>query len=407
MTEIWLGIVLFTCIVLLLVLAILTARSLFVAGGTVEVTINDGKSLTAAVGRKLLDVLGEAEIRLPAACGGSGTCGQCRVRVTNGGGTALPTETGRLTRREIRRGMRLACQVKLRDEMSVEVPEDVFGVKQWACRVRSNTQIASLIKELVLDLPKGELIEFRAGGYIQATCPAYRIKYSEIDIDAAFRDDWDRFDLRRLETGTPSQTTRAYSMANPPEERDAITLNVRAAIPPPDAPDDALPGVVSSYLFSRKPGDEVLVSGPYGHFSATNTNAEMVFVGGGVGMAPLRSLILDQLKRCKTERQISFWYGARNRREILYQDEFDQLAETFDNFNWTVALSEPIPDGVWTGQTGFVHDVLANQYLKQHPSPEDCEYYLCGPPMMIRAVRRMLNNLGVDPDAIFFDDFGG
>jgi Na+-transporting NADH:ubiquinone oxidoreductase subunit F len=407
MVEIGLGIAFFTGIVLLLVLVILAARHWLVATGQVDITINDATTVQVPVGGKLLDALSSAGVYLPAACGGTGTCGQCRLWVLEGGGAVLPTEKTRLTRRELRDGTRLACQVTIPQEMAVRVPDEIFGVKEWTCRVRANTHVASLIKELVLELPQGETIDFRAGGYIQVMCPRYRARFSDFDIDAAYREDWDRFDLWRFEAGTSKSTTRAYSLANYPEENDVIILNVRVAIPSPGAPESALPGVVSSYLFSLRPGDAVTVSGPYGHFFATETDAEMVFVGGGVGMAPIRSHILDQLKRLKTRRKISFWYGARNRRQVLYRDEFDRLAEEHDNFQWFVALSETLPDGVWKGRTGFIHDVLLDDYLKNHPAPEDCEYYLCGPPMMIKAVRRMLDNLGVDPDNIFFDDFGG
>ncbi len=407
MVEIALGVVFFTGIVLMLVLVILAARSRLVATGRVGITVNDDATIRVPVGGKLLDALSAAGVHLPAACGGTGTCGQCRLRITDGGGAALPTETSRLSRRELRGGARLACQVTIRDEMTIEVPPEVFGVKEWKCRVRTTTQVAGLIKELVLDLPAGETIDFRAGGYIQVSCPLYRSRFADFEIEAAYRDDWDRFDLWRYEAATSKPTTRAYSMANYPDENDIVILNVRVAIPPPGAPENAPPGVVSSYLFGLKSGDEVVVSGPYGHFFATDSDAEMVFIGGGVGMAPMRSHIFDQLKRLKTKRKISFWYGARNRREVLYQDEFDRLAREHDNFRWSVALSEPLPDGVWKGRTGFIHDVVHDDYLKRHPAPEDCEYYLCGPPMMIKAVRRMLDNLGVDPDNIFFDDFGG
>ncbi len=407
MTEIGLGIAFFTGIVLLLVLVILAARSWLAATGQVDLTINDDTTVRVPVGGKLLETLSSAGIHLPAACGGTGTCGQCRLKVIEGGGAVLPTEKTRLTRREMRDGTRLACQVTIGQAMAVRVADEIFGVKGWTCRVRSNTQVASLIKELVLELPDGETIDFRAGGYIQVTCPRYQSRFADFDIDAAYREDWDQFSLWRHEAGTSKPTTRAYSMANYPQENDVVTLNVRIAIPPPAAPDDAPPGVVSSYLFGLEPGDEVAVSGPYGHFFATETDAEMVFVGGGVGMAPMRSHIFDQLKRLKTKRKITFWYGARNRREVLYREEFDRLAEEHDNFQWSVALSEPLSDGGWKGPTGFIHDVLLNDYLGDHPAPEDCEYYLCGPPMMIKAVRRMLDNLGVDPDNIFFDDFGG
>jgi Na+-transporting NADH:ubiquinone oxidoreductase subunit F len=263
-----------------------------------------------------------------------------------------------------------------------------------------------LIKELVLELPPGETIDFRAGSYVQIACPPYSTSFVDFDIEAGFRDEWDRLDLWRCRAGTATAATRAYSLANYPAENSVITLVIRIAIPPPGAPDTVPPGVVSSYLFSLKPGDKVSVSGPFGGFFAMDTENEMVFVGGGAGMAPMRSHIFDQLKHLQSKREITFWYGARSRRELFYEHDFDRLRETCENFHWTVALSEPRPEDEWRGETGFIHDVLYEKYLKDHTAPEDCEYYLCGPPMMIKAVRNMLDNIGVDPDNIFFDDFG-
>ncbi len=406
MLEIGLGVALFTGIVLLLVLVILAARAKLVAGGEVDITVNDERRVRAPVGGKLLDALAEAGIHLPSTCGGVGTCGQCRVRVVEGGGDILPTEAARITRREAAEGARLACQVAVRQDMRVRVPDEAFGVEEWRCTVRSNANVSTLIKELVLDLPRGRRIAFRAGSYVQIACPRYRASFADLDIDPEYRGEWDRLDLRRYRAGTARPTVRAYSLANAPEENEIIMLNVRIAIPPPGAPARVPPGVVSSYLFGLEPGDEIVVSGPYGHFLATDTTSEMVFVGGGVGMAPMRSHILDQLERLRSTRRISFWYGARNRRELIYAETFDRLQAEHDNFRWVVALSDPTPEDDWQGATGFIHEVLYESYLKDHPAPEACEYYLCGPPMMIKAVLEMLDNLGCDPENIFFDDFG-
>ncbi len=405
MFEIGLGVALFTALVLVLVLAILGARSRLVAKGIVEITVNETRSVTAPVGGKLLDALAEAGIHMPSSCG-IGQCGRCRVKVLKGGGEILPTEMVHITKREARQGARLACQVTLKQDMIVQVPDEVFGVKQWQCTVRSNRSIATLIKELVLDLPPGETVDFRAGSYVQIACPPYRARFEDFDVGSEYRAEWDRLGLWRYQAGTAQPTTRAYSMASYPEENSFVMLDVRIAIPPPGAPDTVPPGVVSSYLFDLKPGDKVTVLGPYGHFFATQTDREMVFVGGGVGMAPMRSHILDQLKRLDSGRKISFWYGARNRRELLYKEDFDRLQAAHDNFAWFVALSDPEPGDNWRGPTGFIHEVLYRNYLKDHPAPEDCEYYLCGPPVMLRAVMNMLDSLGVDPDNIFFDDFG-
>ena len=407
MIEIGLGVALFTGIVLCLVLVILAVRSKLVTTGEVGITVNDGETVMAHTGDRLLRALAEASIHLPSACGGVGTCGQCRIRVLAGGGAMLPTERAQITRREALDGVRLACQLTVRRDMVVRVPDEVFGVRQWECTVRSNVNVATLIKELVLELPRGESIDFRAGSYVQIDCPPYRAAFSDFDIEPEFRDEWDRFGLWKYHAGTSTPTSRAYSMANYPGENDVVMLVVRVAIPPPGAPEQAPPGVVSSYIFSLKPGDKVAVSGPFGHFFATGSEAEMIFVGGGAGMAPMRSHVLDQLERLKSTRRISFWYGARSRRELFFVEDFDRLQDEHENFQWSIALSEPRPEDAWHGATGFIHDVLHDSYLKDHPAPEDCEYYLCGPPMMIRAVRNMLDNLGVDPENIFFDDFGG
>lgn len=407
MFEISLGVIVFTTIVLTLVLVILAVRSQLVATGDVKIIVNETRPVKTPVGRKLLAALSEADIHLPSGCGGVGTCGQCRVQISEGGGAILPIEMTCITKREAAQGARLACQVTVRENIRVQVPEEIFGVEEWICTVRSNQNISTLIKELVLDLPPGETLGFRAGSYVQIACPTYRTRFVEFDIRSEYRSEWDRLDLWRYEAGTALPTTRAYSMTNYPEENTMIMLDVRLAIPPPGAPDTVPPGIVSSYMFGLEPGDKVTVRGPYGHFFATETDAEMVFVGGGVGMAPMRSHIFDQLKRLRTKRKITFWYGARNLRELLYRQEFDQLQQVHDNFDWFVAFSDPEPKDDWRGMTGFVHDALFEHYLKDHPTPEDCEYYLCGPPMMIRATRNMLDRLGVDPGNIFFDDFGG
>ncbi len=407
MLEIVLGVFLFTGIVLCLVLLILGVRSQLVVSGEVRLIVNDGEPVTARTGDKLLGALSEMGIHLPSACGGMGTCGQCRVEILTGGGAILPTEAAQFTRREAADGARLACQVTIKQDVTVRVPDEVFGVRQWNCTVRSNANVATLMKQLVLDLPPGETIDFRAGSYVQIDCPPYEARFADFDIGPAYRDDWDRLGLLRYRAGARVPTSRAYSMANYPAENDIVMLVVRIAIPPPGAAETVPPGVVSSYLFSLKPGDIVSVSGPFGHFHATDSDREMVFIGGGAGMAPMRAHIFDQLKRLNSTRKISFWYGARSRRELFFVDEFDRLQEEHGNFRWRAALSEPRPGDDWRGRTGFIHDVLGEDYLNDHPAPEECEYYVCGPPMMIRAVRNMLDNLGVDPENIFFDDFGG
>lgn len=406
MVEAVLGIALFTAIVICLVLIILVARSQLIATGTVSITINDDETIHTPVGGKLLASLADAAIYLPSACGGVGTCGQCRVWVLKGGGTILPIESTRIGKRDAAEGVRMACQVMVKEEMKVRVPVEAFGVKHWACTVRSSRTVSPLIKEIVLELPEGESFDFRAGGFIEIVCPPYQVKFADLDIAPMFHAEWDRLDLWRYEGGSAVSTTRAYSMVNYPGEADLILL-VRLALPPLDAPDTIPPGVVSSYLFSLNVGDKVTISGPFGHFFATDTETEMVFVGGGVGMAAMRSHIFDQLQRLHAKRKITFWYGARSRQDLIYVEDFDQLQAAHDNFQWFVALSEPRPEDHWQGYSGFIHDVLHEQYLKDHPAPEDCEYYLCGPPMMTQAVMHLLGNLGVEPENIRFDEFGG
>lgn len=406
MIEIILGVGFFTGIVLILAVLILSARSKLVASGNVTITINDKKSIETPIGGKLLNALGDAKIFISSACGGGGTCGVCRVKVFEGGGVILPTETSHINKREAREGYRLSCQVAVKQDMKIVVPDEVFGVRKWECTVHSNHNVATFIKELVLELPQDEYVDFRAGGYIQIFCPRYELSFKDFDIEEPYRGDWDRLNLWDLVSKVDEPLERAYSMANYPEERGIIMLNIRIATPPPRS-HNVPPGKMSSYLFGLKPGDKVTISGPFGEFFARDTSNEMVFIGGGAGMAPMRSHIFDQLVRLRTTRKMSFWYGARSKREMFYVDDFNKLAAAHDNFEWHVALSDPLPEDAWSGYTGFIHSVLYNEYLKTHPAPEDCEYYLCGPPMMNAAVIKMLLDLGVERDNIMLDDFGG
>lgn len=406
MLEIGLGVTLFTVIVMVLVLGIIAARSKLVASGEVSVTINDEKTVQTAVGGKLLGALADARLFLASACGGQGTCGQCRVTAFAGCGVILPTELSFITKREAADGERLACQVAVKQDMKIRIPDEVFGVKKWECTVRSNPNVATFIKELTLELPQGEHVDFRAGGYIQIECPPHHLKYKDFDIQQEYRDEWDKYNLWRYESRINEEVTRAYSMASYPEEKGIIMLNVRICSPPPEAPDSVPPGKMSSYIFNLRPGDKVTISGPFGEFFARDTDNEMVFIGGGAGMAPLRSHIFDQLRRIKTNRKITFWYGARSRREVFYDDDFNQLQAEHENFKWFVALSDPQPQDNWTGHTGFIHQVLYENYIKDHPAPEDCEYYMCGPPVMNAAVVKMLESQGVEREQIMFDDFG-
>ncbi|WP_371188495.1 NADH:ubiquinone reductase (Na(+)-transporting) subunit F [Thalassotalea maritima] len=408
MQEIILGVGMFTAIVVALVLVILFAKSKLVAEGDVTISINGDpeKAVTTAAGGKLLGALADQGIFIPSACGGGGTCGQCRVHVHSGGGDILPTEQGHITKREAKEGCRLSCQVAVKQDMDIEIEDEIFGVQQWECEVISNDNKATFIKELKLKIPDGEVVPFRAGGYIQIEAPAHHVKYSEFDIPEEYRPDWNHFGFFDVESKVDTDTLRAYSMANYPEEEGIIMLNVRIATPPPGRLH--LPaGKMSSYIWSLKAGDKVTISGPFGEFFAKDTDAEMVFVGGGAGMAPMRSHIFDQLKRLQSKRKISFWYGARSKREMFYVEDFDGLAAENDNFQWHVALSDPQPEDNWEGYTGFIHNVLYENYLKNHEAPEDCEFYMCGPPMMNAAVIGMLKDLGVEDENILLDDFGG
>ena len=404
--EIILGVVMFTVIVLALVAVILGARAKLVNSGNVKILINGERTIETEAGGKLLQTLAANNIFLSSACGGGGTCAQCKCRVESGGGEMLPTEASHFTKGEAREGWRLSCQAPVKQDMVVEVPEEVFGVKKWETTVVSNPNVATFIKELTLQLPEGENVDFRAGGYVQLECPAYEINYSDFDIEAEYRGDWERFGFFDLKAINKEDVIRAYSMANYPEEKGLVKFNIRIATPPPGAK-DIPPGIMSSYVFNLKPGDKVTVYGPFGEFFARETDAEMVFIGGGAGMAPMRSHIFDQLKRLNSKRKISFWYGARSLRELFYQEEYDQLAADNENFDWHVAMSDPQPEDNWEGKTGFIHNVLYDDYLKDHPAPEDCEFYMCGPPIMNQSVINMLLSLGVEPENIMLDDFGG
>lgn len=402
------GVVMFTLIVLVLVGLILFAKSKLVASGNVKITINDDpeKTLTVPIGGKLLNVLADKQIYLPSACGGGGTCGECKCVVSEGGGDVLPTEKSKLNRKQVREHHRLSCQVPVKSNMKIEVSPEVFDIKKWECTVTSNKNVATFIKELVLKLPEGESVDFRAGGYIQIEAPPHELDFKDFDIEEEFREDWDKYNVWQYKSKVTEPIVRAYSMANFPLEKGIIMLNVRIATPPPHLP-NVPPGQMSSYIFNLKPGDKVTISGPYGEFFAKDTDNEMVFIGGGAGMAPMRSHIFDQLIRLNSKRKMSFWYGARSVREIFYKEDFDKLAAEHDNFTWHIGLSEPLPEDNWTGYTGFIHQILYDNYLKNHPAPEDCEYYICGPPVMNAAVLKLLDNLGVEPENILLDDFGG
>jgi Na+-transporting NADH:ubiquinone oxidoreductase subunit F len=405
-TTIVFGVGMFTASVLLLVVLILLARARLVSGGSVNILINGEKTITVPAGGKLLQTLSDAKLFLPSACGGGGTCAQCKCVIMEGGGSILPVEESHFTRREAAAGWRLSCQTAVKQDMKIQVPDEVFGVKQWECTVESNPNVATFIKELTLRLPEGEDIHFRAGGYVQLECPPHQVKFADFDVAPEYRGDWERFGFFNLVSVVNEPVIRAYSMANYPLEKGVVKFNIRIATPPPGS-QGIPPGIMSSWVFGLKPGDKVKVYGPFGEFFAKETDAEMVFIGGGAGMAPMRSHIFDQLTRLHSKRKISFWYGARSLRELFYEQDYNQLAAQNENFQWHVALSDPQPEDNWQGYTGFIHSVLHDAYLKDHPAPEDCEYYLCGPPMMNSAVIQMLTSLGVEPENILLDDFGG
>jgi len=406
MLEITLGIALFTVIILVLVTIILIARSKLIPTGLAHIKISNApeKSFDTACGDKLLESLAGEDILLSSACGGTGVCGQCRVKVLSGGGTILPTEHNLITKKDAADGYRLACQVVVHQALVLELPKEVFTVKKWTCTVVSNHNVATFIKELILNLPEGSDIDFEPGSYVLLEAPSHHIKYSNFDVADKYKKEWDTLDLWELESYIKEPVKRAYTMANYPGEGKAIKFNIRIALPPLSSK-GIPPGKMSSYLFSLKASDKITISGPYGEFFPRYTDTEMIYIGGGSGMAPLRSHINYLLKVEGLKRKVSYWYGARSLDEIFYMEEFNDLQEAFDNFNWCVALSDPKPEDNWKGETGYIHQVLYERYLKDHASPEDCEYYICGPPMMMDAVNNMLKELGVDEENIFFDDF--
>lgn len=402
------GVIAFPVIILLLVSIILLAKATLVPAGNIEIEINGDstKTLSVPTGGKLLGTLADQKIYIPSACGGGGTCAQCKVKVLAGGGDILPTERGHMTRREIKEKVRLGCQVPVKQNLKIEIPPEIFSVRKWECTVRSNDNVATFIKELILELPPGESVDFRAGGYIQIECPPHIINYRDFDIGNEYRGDWDKYNVWQYQSVVKERAMRAYSMANYPEEKGIIMLNVRIASPPPRM-GNVPPGIMSSYIFGLKQGDKVTISGPYGEFFIQETPAEKIYVGGGAGMAPLRSHVFELLKHLRANQRISYWYGARSLREAFYVEEFEALAREFPNFSWHLALSEPLPEDNWKGSIGFIHQALYNEYLKNHKAPEDCEYYMCGPPMMNAAVLNLLDSLGVERESIHFDDFGG
>ena len=406
-STILLGVGMFTAMVLALVAIILVARGWLVSSGNVTIGINGdpSKAVTVEAGGKLLGTLASKGIFLASACGGGGTCAQCRCRVLEGGGSILSTEEGHFTRGEIKENWRLSCQVAVKQDMQIQIPEDAIGVQRWECEVIDNPNVATFIKELNLKLPEGADVDFRAGGYVQLEIPPYDMQYKEMDIEEEYHGDWDRFKVWENFSKVEEPTIRAYSMANYPEEKGILKFNIRVASPPPGT--DFPAGKMSSYVFNLKPGDKITVFGPYGDFFVADTPAEKIWIGGGAGMAPLRSQIFDELKRKHSHLKMSYWYGARSLREMFYTEEFDELDAKHENFEWHVALSDPLPEDNWTGHTGFIHQVVFDEYLKDHPAPEDCEYYLCGPPPMVAAVMKMLDDLGVEPENIRLDDFGG
>ena len=406
------SVVVFLIIILILVVVILVAKSKLLPSGNVKIVINDEKELEVPAGGTLLGTLQQEKVYLSSACGGKGTCGECRCRVVEGGGGILPTEVGFFTRKEQQLDWRLSCQVKVKEDIKIVVPEEVFGVKEWECEVISNRNVATFIKEFVVKLPEGETLNFIPGSYSQIRIPKYDIKFTEMDIDDRFKADWDKFDLWSLTAKNDEEVLRAYSMANFPAEGNIITLNVRIATPPFDRKTGTWkagvkPGIASTYIFNLKRGDKVMVSGPYGEFHMLDTKREMLFIGGGAGMAPLRSQLLHLLRTLKTtDRKVSYWYGARSKNEIFYEEDFRELEEKFPNFTFHIALSEPLPEDNWTGPVGFIHQVILDNYLSKHEEPEEIEYYMCGPGPMANAVEGMLDNLGVPAEMLMFDDFG-
>ena len=409
-TVIITGIVVFLGATLVLVSVLLFAKAKLMPSGEVNLQINDEEPLVVEPGSTLLQTLGSNKILLPSACGGGGTCAMCKIRVPEGGGGILPTETGYFTRKEAQNDWRLACQVKVKNDMKIDVPQEIMGIKKWECEVVSNKGQATYIKEFVVKLPDGETLDFQSGGYIQIDVPKMDVDYKNFDIEDEYKEEWDKFGLWDLKMKNPEETYRAYSMANHPAEGNIVMLNIRIATPPWDRAKNAWmnvnPGICSSYIFNLKPGDKCMVSGPYGEFFIRDTQNEMMFIGGGAGMAPMRSHIFDQFQTKKTSRKATFWYGARSSKEVFYEDHFRKIEKDFPNFKFTIGLSDPLPEDNWTGDIGFIHNIIFNNYLKDHEEPEDIEYYLCGPPMMNSAVENMLLELGVPKENVMFDDFG-
>lgn len=405
MTEIVLALTLLAVLLGGLALLLHATREYLLPSRPVKITVNGSKVFTGPANFKLLDILNANGVPVPSGCAGAGTCGLCRVSGVEGAGGPLATEKAKLTPAEQREGVRLACQVVVRGDTAVTVPEEIMGMSSMRCDVVSTRSMTPLIKEIVLAVPQTGSFAFRAGSFVQVTAPPYALDFRDIEIDAPHHGQWEKLGLSRLSARSDTAVSRAYSLASRPQDAGRIVLDIRLATPPPAVP-GAPPGIVSSWLFALRGGEQVEIAGPYGHFGAQETQREMVFIGGGVGMAPLRAIIFDQLERVGTDRKISFWYGARSRNELFYDEEFDSLATRHANFRWVPALSEPAPDDAWNGETGFIHDVAFRAYLRDHPAPEECEYYLCGPPLMIEAVYAMLDECGVEPDSIFNDDFG-
>ncbi|MFA6400752.1 MAG: NADH:ubiquinone reductase (Na(+)-transporting) subunit F [Salinivirgaceae bacterium] len=404
------SIVSFWIIIMVLVASLLFARNKLAPQGKVNININGEKDVEVSPGSTLLSTLSEQNIFLPSACGGGGTCGMCKCQVIEGGGSILSTETGYFTRKEQANHWRLGCQVKVRNDIKIHVPEEILGIKKWECEVVSNHNVATFIKEFVVKLPEGEHLHFKSGGYIQIDVPKINVDFKDMIIEDRFREDWKKMGIFDLQMKNPEPTFRAYSMANHPAEGNIVMLNIRIATPPWDRSKNQFmqvnPGICSSFIFSRKPGDKVTISGPYGEFHIKETENEMMFIGGGAGMAPMRSHIFHLFKTVKTGRKATFWYGARSMKEVFYKEEFDSIAAEFPNFTWHLALSEPLPEDNWQGPTGFIHQVILDNYLNKHEEPEDIEYYICGPPTMNSAVTKMLYNMGVPDENVAFDDFG-
>ena len=402
----------FLFIILLLVAILLFAKNKLTPQGEVILNINEGeKEIEVSPGGTILSTMSEQGIFIPSACGGGGTCGMCKCQVFEGAGDILPTETGFFSRKEAQNSWRLACQVKIRDNMKIGIPKEIMGIKKWECEVVSNKNVATFIKEFVVRLPEGETMDFQSGGYVQIDVPKLDVDFKNFEVEEEFRDEWDKFKMWDLKMKNPEPTYRAYSMANHPGEGNIVMLNIRIATPPWDAAKGGFasvnPGICSSYIFNSKPGDKVMLSGAYGEFHIKDTENEMVYIGGGAGMAPLRSHIFHLFHTLKTGRKVTYWYGGRSMREIFYEEEFRKIEKDFPNFTFNIALSEPKEEDKWTGLRGFIHQVLHDEYLSKHDEPEDIEYYLCGPPMMNDAVFKMLYDIGVPDEMIAFDDFGG